>query len=260
MSISRTDDGVGISYKIAGPGPRNVLLLHGWGGSENFWDDVTKHLDLTALRVIALSYRGHGDSDKAMNGYTLEQFARDVLSVADHAGARKFVLVGFSMGGKFAQYMAAAEPERILGLVLVAPVGADYFPMPEETARSFCEAAGSRERAAEVLAPLRKLQISPTVTDAFVDDFVKIPRVALEGTIKMFAGASFLDQAKEISTPTLVISGAYDPVVTPDYIQKQIVSRLARKHLVTLPCGHDIPLEMPDESAALITAFLAGLP
>ncbi len=87
---------------------------------------------------------------KPRNGYTLEQFARDVLPVADHGDAGKFVLAGFSMGGKFAQYIAATETERILGLILVAPVGADYFPIPEEMMRSFVrlpEAASVRLRS-----------------------------------------------------------------------------------------------------------------
>ncbi len=106
---------------------------------------------------------------------------------------------------------------------------------------------------------MRKRQISALVADAISGDFVKIPRVALEATIKMFAATSFVGQTKKIRMPTLVIGGAYDPVVTPDYVQKQIVRRLARNHLVKLPCGHDIPLEMPEETAALITAFLAGL-
>jgi pimeloyl-ACP methyl ester carboxylesterase len=51
-------------------------------------------MNLQGLQIIAPSYRGHGDSDKPSAGYTLDQFAMDVLSGADAEGARQFVLVG----------------------------------------------------------------------------------------------------------------------------------------------------------------------
>ena len=97
------------------------------------------HLNLQGLQVIAPSYRGHGDSDKPVQGYTLDEFAKDLLAVADAAGARRFVLVGFSMSSKFAQYIAAVHPERVLGLVLMAPVPASEFPVPTDMAKAWCD-------------------------------------------------------------------------------------------------------------------------
>jgi pimeloyl-ACP methyl ester carboxylesterase len=81
-------------------------------------------LNLKDLQIFALSYRGHGDSDTPTTGYTLDGFAKDLLAVAKTVGAERFVLVGFSMSGKFVQYIAAVHADRVLGLVLVAPVPA----------------------------------------------------------------------------------------------------------------------------------------
>src|ERR1700676_2332874 len=140
MPEARADDGIRINYETVGSGPFSLVLLHGWGGSASYWREMVSHLNLAGLRVIAPSYRGHGDSDRPASGYTLDQFAKDVFAVADAAGARRFVLVGFSMSGKFAQYIAAVHPERILGLVLIGPVPASEFPIPAEVGGAWCDA------------------------------------------------------------------------------------------------------------------------
>lgn len=259
MPTVRTDDGVNISYQTFGAGPRDLLFLHGWGGSGAYWDEMLKHVDLTGLRAITPSYRGHGDSDKPATGYTLERFAKDMFAVADHAKANRFVLVGFSMSGKYAQYMTLMEPDRVFGQVLIASCAASELPFPEETARSWCDAVGNRDRIKVLLAPFITLPIKPELMEAFLDDFVRIPQVALAETIKMFAATSFIDRVKAIRAPTLIIGGAFDPLLTPDYLRQNLIAQIPGSRLVVLPCGHETPQEMPSETAALLDAFLAGL-
>lgn len=259
MPAVRTDDGVSISYKALGAGPLHLLFLHGWGGSGGYWDGMLKYFDLNGLYAITPSYRGHGDSDKPTTGYTLERFAKDMFAVANDANADRFVLVGFSMSGKYAQYMTLMEPDRVLGEVLIAPCGAGELAFPEEMARSWCDAVGNRHRIKELLTPFYALPAKPELMDAFLDDFVKIPRVALEQTIHMFAKTSFIEKVKAIRAPTLVIAGVDDPVLTPEYMRQNLIAQIPGSRLVVLPCGHEIPHEMPSETAALLSAFVAGL-
>src|SRR5258708_724426 len=113
MPTTLTDDGVSIEYQIFGSGPLTVFFQHGWGGAASLWDDLlTAHVNLSGLRCITASYRGHGGSSGAAAGYTHERFARDMFAVADAVGADEFVNVGFSMAGKFARYMAYLQPRR----------------------------------------------------------------------------------------------------------------------------------------------------
>ena len=67
-----------------------------------------------------------------------------MLAVADSACAQRFVLVGFSMSGKFAQYIAAVQRERVLGLVLVALVPASEFPVPTDVGKAWCDTQTDR--------------------------------------------------------------------------------------------------------------------
>jgi pimeloyl-ACP methyl ester carboxylesterase len=110
-----TDDGIRLAYKVVGEGPHNLLLMHGWGGSANSWNGFNNSLDPQKFRAIAFDIRGHGDSDKTISGYTDERFARDALAVADAADASKFLPVGFSMSGRFVQYLPLLAAERVEG-------------------------------------------------------------------------------------------------------------------------------------------------
>lgn len=259
MPFAQTDDAVRIAYESHGSGSVKTILLHGWGGSSSYWRDMVSHLNLEGLQMIAPSYRGHGDSDKPSKGYTLGGFAKDVLAVADAAGAQHFVLVGFSMSGKFAQYIAAVHPERVFGLLLIAPVPASEFPVPADVGKAWCDAQHDRDAAFnQILAPFTKIQVKRELIELFLDDFAQAARAGLEETLNMCA-ASFVEQAKKIRVPTLVLAGSYDPLLTPDTLKSTILTQIAGTRMVTLPCGHEIPQEMPEQAAALLEAFLSGL-
>lgn len=259
MPITKSDDGVRLDYEAFGTGSLPVILLHGWGGSASYWREMVSHVDLGGLRVIAPTYRGHGDSGKPGAGYTLDQFSSDVLAVADAAGAQRFVLVGFSMSGKFAQYIAAVYPERVLGLFLIAPVPAGAFPVSSEVAQSWCDAQHDREAAFnQILAPFTRVLVKRELTEEFLNQFAKAERIALEQTLSMCA-LEFAAQAARIHVPTLVLAGSYDPLLPPDTLRATILTQIAGSRLVELVCGHEIPHEMPERTAALLEAFLSGL-
>jgi pimeloyl-ACP methyl ester carboxylesterase len=259
MPFAQTDDRTRIAYEVHGSGSLKMVLLHGWGGSSSYWRDLVSHLNLEGLQMIAPSYRGHGDSEKPAKGYTLDGFAKDVLAVADTAGAQRFVLVGFSMSGKFAQYIAAIHPERVLGLVLIAPVPASEFPVPADVRKAWCDSQHDRDAAFnQILAPFTKIPVKRELTGLFLDDFAKAARIGLEETLNMCA-ASFVEQAKKIRVPTLVLAGSYDPLLTPDMLTSTILTQIAGARMVALRCGHEIPQEMPEQTAALVEAFLSEL-
>jgi non-heme chloroperoxidase len=73
----------------------------------------------------------------------LDGFAEDVLAVADTVGAKRYVLVGFSMSGRFAQYIAAVSPERVVGETLIAPVPTRELPIPADIAKAWCRIGGA---------------------------------------------------------------------------------------------------------------------
>jgi hypothetical protein len=145
-----TDDGVRLAYKVAGRGPHNLLLMHGWAGSANSWNGFIRALDLRKFRAIAYDFRAHGDSDMVTMGFTDERLARDALAVANAAGARTFTAVGFSMSGRFVQYLPLLAPERMAGMVIVAGALAWAMELPEEVIADWAARAGDREKLREI--------------------------------------------------------------------------------------------------------------
>jgi pimeloyl-ACP methyl ester carboxylesterase len=84
-----------------------------------------------------------------------------------------------------------------------------------------------------------------------------VTRAALEGTLDAVA-PSFMDRVGAIAIPTLVVGGSGDPMFGPELLETAVVAPLADARLELLDCGHEIPIEAPQELAALIAAFLAS--
>jgi pimeloyl-ACP methyl ester carboxylesterase len=257
---TRTDDGIDIEYEVYGSGDTNLLFLHGWGNAASFWKDLlTNHLDLSGLRCIAASYRGHGGSSPASEGYSADRFARDMFTVADAAGADELIVVGFSMAAKFAPAMAAAAPSRVRAQVLIAPVGPDRADIPDEVFEGWIEAAQDPIEFRKVLQPFVARPIEDRLMELYCANVAIATQAALKGTSDMCSRESLVDVVRTVRIPTLIVTGKSDPLMPPAYIREEVLAYFPHARVVWLPCGHEIPYEMPAETAGLLEAFLAGL-
>lgn len=255
----RTDDGVTIEYKVHGSGPLTLLFLHGWGNAADSWDDlITTRLNLAGLRCIAATYRGHGGSGEAASGYTHNRFALDMFSVADAVGADSFVMVGFSMAAKFGRYMTYLHPRRVLGQVLIATAGPETLAVPREAFIPWLDAAPYPDRFQQILLSFTSQPIRQDLLDMYCRNVSRASRAGLEGTIDMFY-ESTENEVSDIRIPTLIIAGEADPLFNREYVNKNVLPTTPGARVVFLPCGHEIPFEMPNETASLLEAFLAGL-
>ena len=110
-----------IAYTQAGS-PTNppLLFLHGIMSHRGVWTRTIEKLQQD-FHCIAIDHLGFGDSDKPKDGdYSIAKQAERALKVADHFGFDKFIVIGHSMGGQIATYLASnLAPERISKLVSV---------------------------------------------------------------------------------------------------------------------------------------------
>jgi pimeloyl-ACP methyl ester carboxylesterase len=259
MPTTRSTDDVDIAYRVMGEGPMDVLFMHGWAGSGRYFDQTVECLDPSRLRVITFDLRGHGDSGRTDSGYTLDQIAGDAVAVADAAGSQRFVLVGFSMAGKFVQYVACQYPHRVAGQVLVAGCPASALRLPPELLADWFGREGDAARMAEIPRMYASQPVSEEVLDRCGVDAARVPLAALRGTIELVTAISFADRLNGMSVPTVVVGGRDDAIFTPEALTEGVVAPVRRARLELLDCGHEIPIERPRELAALIDEFAADL-
>jgi len=132
--IRLAGDGLTLAADTYGPtdGPP-VVLFHGGGQTRHAWGGTARLLGDKGWRATTVDLRGHGDSDWAGSGdgsgYTLDEFAADVRTVAA-VQTRPPVLIGASLGGLSSLVAIGEAPARTTvatGLVLV-----DVAPRLEE--------------------------------------------------------------------------------------------------------------------------------
>src|SRR5215475_5322998 len=112
---------VQLSIAEAGAGQRPLLMVHGFtGAKEDFRPWLDQLADL-GWHAVAPDLRGHGASSKPdeQSAYSFELLADDVLRLADLLGWHTFVLLGHSMGGMIAQFVARRAAARLAGVILM---------------------------------------------------------------------------------------------------------------------------------------------
>jgi 3-oxoadipate enol-lactonase/4-carboxymuconolactone decarboxylase len=247
-----------VAFRSTGSG-EDVLFLHGWAGSGAYFDETIAALDQTRTRATTFDLRGHGRSGDGSAEWSLDLIADDTLAVMDAAEIDAAVLVGFSMSGKFAQYVTLAAPDRVRGQILVAGSPAGEIPLPPDVIEDWCARAGSPERMVDLMNELVPGPKDEEALARFGREAALISREALEGTMAACLPTSFADRVSETAVPTLVVAGAQDAMFTPEMLRATMVDAIPGARLAVVDCGHEIPFERPRELAALIEAFLAGV-
>lgn len=256
--MTTTNDGVKLAYRVLGDGPRTVILVHGWMVSSRVWDDLIAALDLSGIRLVVPDLRGAGDSDKPASGYTIERYGRDILGLADDLDARSFVLVGHSMGGTISQWIAAHAPARVDGMLLYCPVPASGMPgFPEQALELFRNANNAGAHAA--ILGMACTNLSDAGREHLLAAAATVPANCIAEAFEAWRGADFGDALAAVTARTLVVASE-DPFLPPAFLQAAIVGRIAGARLAEIRgAGHYVSVERSRESAALLTAFLAGL-
>lgn len=262
-----THDEVTISYTDEGAG-RPVVLLHGHTLDRRIWLPVVPHLLKAGLRVIRPDLRGHGRSTRPDSGFHFSYHSADMVGLLDAVGVDRAAVVGFSFGGGVALEMAIAESSRLSAMGLVAPVMPDrpFEPAFMENLRDVARAIRS-EGVAEAMA-------GPWATSPlFAHSFTKVGiREAVAAIVSDFPGAEFLatqrdrverdwtipDRLGEISMPTRVVVGEME---MPGFkaFAEEAAEGIPGAGIETIPdCGHLLPLEAPEATAAMIIGLLKG--
>jgi len=116
---------------VGGEGPP-ALLLHGGAAVTDYTDGCARELD-GVFRTMRYQQRGTYPS-VADPPYSIEAHVADAVRVLDRFEIDRGWAIGHSWGGHLALHLAVSHPERLLGVVCVAPLGAFRDVLAEQDA------------------------------------------------------------------------------------------------------------------------------
>jgi len=256
------------SREVEGEG-EPLVFLHGLLASSASWQHVLAGAS-RGRPAIAVDLPGFGCSDRPWpHDYTVAGQARSLLRFLDVRGIRRAVLIGNSLGGAVALFLAAEHPERVSALVLVDPA-TPQARIPW-TARALRAPLAGEAALALALRPFVAVWLkrglyarASRVTDREIDDAWRPLKV--RGTRRAALAAIRTDPTPyrgleaRVRVPTLVIWGERDRLLTAREAES-VRSRIPGARLVLIPdAGHLPQRERPEAFAAAVSDFLDSLP
>ena len=243
-----------------------ILFVHGFGSSLHSWETVSEILR-PEFRTISFDLPGFGlSAADSQNDYTDERTHEIILATMRRRDIETLTIVGHSLGGRIAWTFAAAHPEKVNALVLIAPDGYES-PM-------------FRYGRAGRVTPVTRLLV------------LILPRFAVRWALDVSYGQtppppetvnryySFLRQAHvkaailertrqtiledpdeilpDVMIPTLLIWGQQDRIIPPANVEDYLDALPNARSVQLAGVGHLPQEETPERVAQLIGEFLAG--
>jgi pimeloyl-ACP methyl ester carboxylesterase len=249
------------SVQWGNPDDPKLVLLHGGGANISWWEHLAPSL-AEKFHVVALDFRGHGDSDFPE---VLEPgaFNRDLEWLLEHVGTREAVLIGHSMGGHVALDHASRYPETLGVVAIEISRGGDR----RERRRTRLALAARRTYRSREEA-LRRFRFLPPAPGA---DEVLRHGIA-ERSIREEPDGRFgfkFDprwfglppgpplEASSIACPVLLIRGEVSGLLTAAGAAGLVAELPSARSIEIAGAGHNVHLERPDAVLEAIHGFLA---
>lgn len=242
---------INMHYKIDGTG-KTIFLLHGLALDHTIWDELVA-LYSDQARFIRPDLRGHGLTNLGSADGSLEQFASDIVKLADHLEIEKFILAGHSMGGYTSLAFAEKYAERLNGLIMVTSNAQEDDSERKQNRRVDAEQVlklGS-VYAAEKMAP--KLTWDQSVQKTCFELISGTTAEGIANVQKAIASRrNRLDVIADLEVPFLAIAGEEDQL-RPPTVAYEMVEKAKIGKIVVLPgVGHMPMMEAPLTLGALL--------
>lgn len=260
-------DGLTVHYRITGKG-EPIVLLHDANNSLHTWAAWTDALS-RRYQVISLDLPGFGLTGPHPQGsYSAFMYAGFLEQFAQAINLRRFHLAGNGLGAQIAWFYATEHPERLRKLILLDAPG---FEEKKEPITGFFARTPVLNRVLWKITPkfaVRLMLENMYADDQKVDDLLVRRHHDLlrrPGNRKAFTDRTSVsenrppvDIVEEITTPTLILWGAEDTRISPEFAYE--FHRKIRKALLKIyqNTGHWPQEENPEQSAADVQAFLEG--
>ncbi len=252
-----------------------VVVLHGGPGSDSTGNKERFSFLADVAQVVFYDHRGNGRSDDGdRSKWTLAQWGDDVKALCDALGIERPIVIGGSFGGFVAMSYATRHPAHpaALGLMVTAAREAPLDEIVEGFRR-----LGGDDVAALVRSDLE--HSTPETSDRFLKEALPLMSrhpdalAVVERDLRRAVGKQeveihfnnrevksmdFRADLARITCPTLVMSGAMDPVCPPSSFHEIVASLppgIAEPHLIA-GAGHMVMLDAGAECQRVLRDFI----
>lgn len=195
-----------------------VLLLHGFGSDLLSWA-FTQEALAEGRAAHAFDLPGHGGTSKAISGGGVADLAAATIAVMDALDLQRAHLVGHSLGGAIAAWLALNHPARVASASLIAPAG-----LGPEINMEFIDGFVGETRARKLKAVLQNLTADPALIGAdMVEDVLRFKRLdGAEAALRRIVADNFAggrqqtllrSQLAAAGPPIAVIVGEEDRII-----------------------------------------------
>jgi pimeloyl-ACP methyl ester carboxylesterase len=236
-----------------------LLFIHGLNSSHQHWFHQVRFF-AGHYPVVTIDLRGHGESSKPSQGYSVDHYTADVVQLLDKLGIKRVNVVGGSLGGCIAQQLAAMIPAKVASIALVGSTAESPKELDMSVFLPMIKELGIEGFFREFL---QKDSFSPDVDPGLVEFTL---RVALSSPADIIMqrtreGLIYdgLEAARTITCPALIVVGENDNT-TPRHYSEKMRELIKDSSLAIIPnCGHLPHLEVPDLFNNLLLRFLEGV-
>ncbi len=239
-----------------------LIILHGLFGSSRNWIQLAdKFAEL--YHVYVLDLRNHGDSPHAQ-AMDYPIMATDVTALMDAHGIPKATVLGHSMGGKVAMWLALSVPNRVQRLIVIDIAPEQYSHRFTEVFRGLQSIPlgeiNSRQQADNYLAVhIDEIQIRQFLLQNLANragEYTwRIPLTDIEEAISEIMGFPDIEQVQPYALSALFIGGDQSDYLLPKYYQR--IQRLFPMNAIEMieNAGHWVHAEQPHKMLEVINRY-----
>lgn len=259
--------GCTLSGSVAGDGPP-VVWVQGVGVGGTGWRPQVEALS-AHFRCLSFDNRGFGASQPVGEALTVELMAEDVLALMDAQGWDSAHVVGHSLGGLAALYVAQKARARVRSLALLCTFATGAIPTRMEPGllglglRTRLGTRRMRRHAflelvlpPDVLAQADRDALAEQLGELFGHDLADSPPVAMHQFRAMGRGDATPFLSSFAGLPTLVVSGAHDRIAPPSAGQALAAGIPGARYVEIANGAHGVPVQLPERVNALLREHL----